>query len=238
MDCWPPALTPDERAELDTLLLQRLGDDADLDHYEGGVLGVCELDGFLTAIVSGPVAVEEARWLAAIWGAYEPPWDSAAQAQRIVALLRRHGSAIAAVLAKSPDDFQPIFGERQGDDGSTQMVVDEWCEGYLYGLSLDAEAWAAGEEELDALLLPILTFGSDEHGELLDGLGHDEVRVLMDMVPEAARDIHQYWAERRMQACPAAAFAPATEPVGGDDLCPCGSGRERRHCRSAQCGLD
>jgi uncharacterized protein len=124
MDRWPPALTPDERAELDTLLLQRLRDDADLDGYEGGVLGVHELDGFPTAIVSGSVAVEESRWMAAIRGRYESARDSAAQAQRIVALLRRHGSAIAAVLAVPPDVFQLIFGERRGH-ASTQTIVDE-----------------------------------------------------------------------------------------------------------------
>lgn len=35
---------------------------------EGAILDVSELDGLLTAILSGPSEIEPAQWLLAIWG--------------------------------------------------------------------------------------------------------------------------------------------------------------------------
>ncbi|VED48682.1 Predicted metal-binding protein related to the C-terminal domain of SecA [Raoultella terrigena] len=35
---------------------------------DGAILDVSELDGLLTAILSGPAEIEPAQWLLAIWG--------------------------------------------------------------------------------------------------------------------------------------------------------------------------
>ena len=56
-------LTREELEWLGEVLLERIDDDAVTDGLDEGILDVPELDGFLTAIVSGPVALVPSRWL-------------------------------------------------------------------------------------------------------------------------------------------------------------------------------
>jgi hypothetical protein len=60
-------LSDDELDRLESLLLVRVDEDAVTDDTDEGVLTVSELDGLLTALVSGPVTVVASRWLPAVW---------------------------------------------------------------------------------------------------------------------------------------------------------------------------
>lgn len=61
-------LTDEELDALEETLLDYGNDDS--------VLGVSELDGFFTAIVSGPELIPPSRWLPALWGGADkqPEW--------------------------------------------------------------------------------------------------------------------------------------------------------------------
>ena len=61
-------LTPEELDFLDAALLDHGNDDS--------VLGISELDGFFTALVSGPEAVMPSTWLPELWGGVPPTFAS------------------------------------------------------------------------------------------------------------------------------------------------------------------
>jgi len=63
-----------ELERLNQLLLERIDENIDTRGMDEGILDVSELDGFFTAIVSGPVIVEPSQWLPVVWGDFEPEW--------------------------------------------------------------------------------------------------------------------------------------------------------------------
>ena len=140
-------LSDDELDHLDNFLLDRV-DDADDENRDEGVLGVSELDGFLTAIASGPEEVGPSLWLPAVWGDCEPVWESESQLEEVFTLMLRHMNVIATHLMDEPDTFEPIFLNNTAEE-EVYVVVDEWCAGYLRGLSLTAEKWREGGDRME-----------------------------------------------------------------------------------------
>lgn len=59
----PQPLTDTELERLDCFLADRIDEDTDTEGRDAGVLDISDLDGMLTAIVSGPVTVPPSRWL-------------------------------------------------------------------------------------------------------------------------------------------------------------------------------
>lgn len=214
---------------LDRFLLDRLDEDDDTEGKDEGVLDVSELDGLLTAIVSGPVMIPPSRWLPAIWGDFEPVWDSQADFEKVLSMLMRHMNAIAATLLEQPEDFEPIFLEREVE-GKTYTIVDEWCEGYRRGVGLAPEQWEAAGPDMIKLLTPILAFT-----QAIDWRGHDfsanEVEAIQAAITPNVRAIHAYWLSRR--ELPAHGINPSRRSaprVGRNDPCPCGSGKKYKRC--------
>ncbi|EMV3269413.1 UPF0149 family protein, partial [Escherichia coli] len=82
---------------------------------DDSVLCFSELDGLLTAILSGPNMVSPNIWLSAIWGGgdYHPKWSSEREMERFVSLCFQHMNDIAGCLYDAPELFEPIFNERE-----------------------------------------------------------------------------------------------------------------------------
>jgi uncharacterized protein len=135
-------LSDDELDRLETILLERVDEDAVTDDADEGVLGVSELDGLLTAVVSGPVTIVPSRWLPAVWGDFEPTWNNLEEYQEFMSLVLRHMNDIAAALVQEPQTFEPIYLENVVS-GDAVVIVDEWCQGYLRGVALAADEWDA-----------------------------------------------------------------------------------------------
>ena len=150
-------LSDEEYARLDDFLLDRIDEEEDTTDKDEGVLGISELDGLFTAIVSGPVAVMPSKWLPAVYGDFEPVWRDEEEFQEILSLMMRHMNGIAGMLMDAPEDFEPIFLEREVE-GRLYTIVDEWCEGYLRGVHLALDDWDKGGEAMSVLLTPILAF--------------------------------------------------------------------------------
>lgn len=83
--------------------------------HRGRHLDVSELDGLLTAILSGPKEIEPAQWLLAIWGGADnvPRWANDRERDHFVNLTLQHMSDIAERLDEYPDQFEPLFGTRR-----------------------------------------------------------------------------------------------------------------------------
>ncbi len=218
----------DEELEwLEEQLLARVDEDAVTDGMDEGVLCIPELDGFLTAVVSGPTPLMPSRWMPALYGDFEPVWESLEDAGRFTSLLMQHSNGIVTTLTDPREVFEPLFFEREVD-GRTYTIVDEWCEGYMRAVRLDEAAWRSGGKEVDELLRPIRAF-TEESG----WTGHDlkpfgKIEQLQRQVTPNAEAIHAYWYSRRQPGpTPMRRDGPR---IGRNDPCPCGSGRKFKKC--------
>ena len=66
-------------------------------HDDASVIDVSELDGMLTAVLSGPVVVVPDTWLVAVWGGekYIPRWKNDREMNRFIDLCFKHMNDIA-----------------------------------------------------------------------------------------------------------------------------------------------
>ena len=127
------SLSDEEYERLDRFLLERIDEDAETLDKDEGVLDMSELDGLFTALVSGPKSTVPSQWLPVVWGEFEPVWESQEEFQEIFSLMIRHMNGIVHLLMDFPEDFEPLFLEREVE-GISYTIVDEWCEGYLRGV--------------------------------------------------------------------------------------------------------
>jgi len=222
-------LTDEEFDHLDHFLLYRIDEDADTLDKDEGVLGMSELDGLLTAVVSGPVMVPPSQWLPAVWGDFEPLWESEAEFREIFSLMMRHMNGIAETLNTHLEAFEPVFLERAGEDDAV-MIVDEWCEGYVRGVALAAHEWQLAGEEMAVLLSPVLAFTEAGNWSGHEQ-GFEEIEKRQRAIAPHVREIYRYWLARRGEEVSASQPHRRTAPrVGRNDPCPCGSGKKFKKC--------
>jgi len=165
------------------------------------------LDGFLTAIVSGPESIQPSEWLPQVWSdggrTSNPAFADNEQAQRIMGLVLRHMVGIQRTLAESPTRFKPLLylpEEKKSDDRQPPEGT-AWCEGYMAGVKLRDEAWQPLYDAEDARdwIFPIeaLAFG-DQDPEFAEWIDDREKRAsLVEELSVAAVLIYRFWQERR-----------------------------------------
>jgi uncharacterized protein len=222
-------LSEDEFEFLDNFLLNRVDEDAYIEGMDEGVLDMSELDGLFTAIVSGPVMIPPSQWVQVVWGDFEPVWESEEEFGVVFSLMMRYMNGIVSALMNSPEEFEPMFHEREVE-GKTYKIVDECCEGYLHGVGMATIQWDSGGMEMKVLLTPIVAFTSASKWS-----GHDltegEVENVQKAITPNVRDIHAYWLARREKFIPDTRTVRHSEPrVGRNDPCPCGSGKKFKKC--------
>ncbi len=212
-------LSDDEMEWLDQRLLDHGNDDS--------VLDLSELDGFFTAIASGPTLVPMSQWWSALWGGSEPEWTSKAERERVVELLVRHLATLSHTLSDLRDKFVPLLLISRDEHGKEQPIVEEWCYGYMRGVEL--AQWPPMpltiQESLDAVAL----HGSAERLDALEALTEAEFRRSLAAIVPAVLQIYDWWAPSRAVDLPPQPIRVAAK-VGRNDLCPCGSGKKYKHC--------
>lgn len=190
------------------------------------ILSVSELDGFMTAVVGGPEEIEAAEWFAAIFSGAPPDFESDQRVQRLFALVARHARNIDAILADNPEEFEPLFSYEEVDGVEVEMP-DEWCMGYLRGVSLRGEQWERLWDDDPEALTAIALFGTEEGWQELEQLDEQTQADFRDMVPAVVRANYSYW--RIVRNTPET--IRRDEPkIGRNDPCPCGSGMKYKQC--------
>ncbi|MCW8829030.1 MAG: UPF0149 family protein [Gammaproteobacteria bacterium] len=223
-------LSDQEIDELNRFLLERIPEEeanAAVEGVDEGVLDISELDGFLTAIVSGPQPLKPSEWLPVLWGEYEPAWGSNAEAEATISLVLRHMNAIVNTLVEAPEEFEPIVLEVEEEE-ATITSVEEWCLGYMKGVSLAMSAWQQGGQEVMDLLFPVMVFTTEEGRSSLARLDAQELDTLKRSLPTTVRKLYAFWQRRRALA--SVPFSHSEPQVGRNDPCPCGSGKKFKKC--------
>lgn len=197
-------------------------------HGDESILDVAELDGLLTAVLSGPVVVEPDRWLVAIWGGEKniPRWKNDREMDRFINLCFQHMNDIAERLSQYPDQFEPVFGENEVE-GRSFTVVEEWCFGYMRGVGLTD--WSALPDALKADLDAIALHGTEDNFARLDEMDEDEFNQSVDAIRPAALRLYDYWSANPQQPVVQQPIVNGVK-VGRNDPCPCGSGRKFKSC--------
>ncbi len=221
-------LSDQEIDQLNRFLLERLPDEV-AEGADEGVLDISELDGFLTAIISGPRVITPSEWLPVVWGEFEPKWASTEEAEAIVSLVLRHMNGIVATLTEAPREFEPIVLEVEEGEGTTTSV-EEWCIGYMKGVGMAADAWRQAGQEVMEMLFPIMVFTSEEGRNRLAELDTDELATLKRSIPTAVRKLHAFWMARGPLGVTVEPFVYTEPKVGRNDPCICGSGKKFKKC--------
>ncbi|WP_372826251.1 UPF0149 family protein [Polaromonas sp.] len=205
------------------------------------------LDGYLTAVVSGPNLVMPSEWLRWVWdtenGQESPEFHSQQEAQEIIGLIMRLYQSVNATLNEEPQNYEPCIMERE-HEGRVIPIIDEWCMGYYQGMALDLKAWSLLVMGQPQWFSTILLYGTDDGWEVLKKQPSDldAHQAKADSLADAVRQIHAFWlAQRRQQI--ARGDVPGVnrrqEPVrstakpGRNEPCACGSGRKYKHCHGA-----
>lgn len=212
---------------------------------DNSLVSVSELDGFLTAVVSGPDMIMPSEWLPEIWGGAEqmPNWESKEEVTRFMHIVMSIMNDNAEVLMEQPEDFQALVLVDMQQDEPVD-VVSLWCSGYMRGIAMSRQDWLSLPEDLQAQFSCIALFGSEEGEEILVDFAVHEIEALKQEIEPAARALHAYWLSQRAHLAPpsrarsgpTAQILPfvRTQPkTGPNEPCPCGSGKKYKKCCGA-----
>ncbi len=227
-------LSEQEFDELDRLLLS--------DEMPESCMDVVTLEGFLTAIVIGPVTLSPTAWLPRIWGGENlekaPQFPSLEGLDRLVDLVMRLYNEVVSLFEADPAAFSPTFYERTVE-GKTYTIVDEWCDGFLQGVQLAQEAWRPMLNSDPGMFKPFELFATPEGWAELDASADEEAmhREWSNKIAPTVIAIHAYWLPYRRALSEELssepnhrAGIPPVAKVGRNDPCPCGSGRKYKKC--------
>lgn len=197
---------------------------------EASVLDASGLDGYLTAILSGPQMIEPERWLVEVWGGEKkiPRWRSEREMERFMTLTFQHMDDIDQRLSQYQDQFEPLFGSQEVE-GEEYIVTEEWCYGYLRGVSV--AGWPVLPEAIQPALDAITLHGREENLTRLEILTPDEYQATVEAIAPAALALYNYWLDNRDEESVAANVPFVAEvKAGRNDPCPCGSGKKYKQC--------
>jgi yecA family protein len=131
-------------------------------------------DGFAAGIAVAPDAVPEAAWVAVALG------ESAEVAPaRVVELMARYVAELRDALAAedAAERFVPVFDLLGEEEGEELVSPSDWCAGFLIATEFYRERLdllAEENDEVAELLVPIITFGTDEGLDALEESGDEE----------------------------------------------------------------
>lgn len=158
------------------------------------VLNCSELDGYFTALVSGPAQVEISDWFPAIWDGQNPDWSSPEEAKQFIELSVRHMNTLASQLATNPQAFEPRL-EQTEHQGQPLTLAEEWCFGYLRGVSL--ANWTELPAPLTATFQTLSLCAEQDNFELPADLDIDLHQQNVAAIKPAALALHDYWVTQR-----------------------------------------
>lgn len=160
-------------------------------------------DGFLTAIVVGPVTYEPLGWICPLLGVSKDAYCHGDTPEfAAIAAVAEHHNALAATLSERPHQFTPIFS--RSETGTAD--VGPWCRGFYAAIQLNPKYWRPllpARRLAHLWLIPILAHcngpdgrpvpGAPPPGPLTDLARFDAHRN----IPPAVVAMREFWAPSR-----------------------------------------
>ena len=161
------------------------------------------LDGFVTAIVAGPVSLDPPAWICPLLAVDAGAFDRGGTPDfaAIAAVAQRHND-ISNLLSTSPERFAPMHRRKANGD----IDARPWCRGFYAAMHLRMPAWGPLLDLSDinhGLLLPILLHCVDSQGRPLLGPtipgreGKEFLRNAHTDIPAVVEAMRQYWMPTR-----------------------------------------
>jgi uncharacterized protein len=163
------------------------------------------LDGFVTAIVAGPVSMDPPEWICPLLGIEIDAFNHGGTLEfsAISAVAVRH-NAIVETLSRAPKTFEPIFARKPNGE----IDAAPWCEGFYAAMKLKLPAWAPLRNLAEinhSLLLPILFHCVDDQAQPMLGpprKGQETElfrRTAYKDIPPVVEEMRQYWMPTRFK---------------------------------------
>ena len=192
------------------------------------------MDGYFTALISGPVFVSPNEALQQVLGE-EFVFDDNEQAGDIIGLLMRHWNWIAAELQRTvtePHVYLPVLLE----DDTGVARGNDWARGFMNGVLTRPGSWdeLLNSEEEGGSLIPMmmLVHEHDPDPEMrappIEGDKRQD--VITALIAGATRCYRYFEPHRRAGAIENTPLRRQAPKVGRNEPCPCGSGRKYKHC--------
>jgi uncharacterized protein len=161
------------------------------------------LDGYVTAIVAGPVSLDPPDWICPLLGIDVDAFNRGGTPEfaAISAVAMRHNE-ISNTLSTTPDQFRPMHRRKRNGD----VDARPWCRGFYAAMQLQMPAWGPLLDLSDVnhgLLLPILLHCVDSRGRPLLGptrpgrKGEEFLRNAHTDIPAVVEAMRQYWMPTR-----------------------------------------
>ena len=167
------------------------------------------LDGFICAIVAGPLSLDPLDWICPVLGVEPNAFNHGGTPDfaSISAVIVRH-NAIGDALTTRPELFRPIFVTMPNGD----VDPGPWAMGFHAAMKLNTKAWSKilTKDSPDLFhLLPILAYCTDHKGQSLlqPVIGDDPVaqamaRALWPEIANSVQALRQYWMPPRFKTKP------------------------------------
>ncbi len=231
----PPSnpLSEQELLELDAFLGSKRSPD--------NAMTLDGVDGFLTALVIGPVTLMPSEWMPFVLGTEkgdDPLFASAEQAQAIMQLLMRYMNTLVVTFRDDPEGFVPVFDySTYACKEDEDSAVNAWALAFVFGIELCYDAWKPifdlvddPDDEASMILAPILLLAGQDAEE--HELSDSERSQLQDLVAESVNDIHSFWLPYRITKQQPLSSRKKSRiiPINHNYPCPCGSGKSYKNC--------
>ena len=127
--------------------------------------------------------------------------------------------------------------------GDPLPILDEWCCGFMKGVSLDPTGWLLVTAGKPDWMSTIILYGTEDGWDRLKKKDHslDEHRVLAGGLADTIHKIYALFKTQRLEGMSQGSLPhvmrrePMRNPdkVGRNDLCPCDSGKKFKHCHGS-----
>lgn len=203
---------------------------------------LCELDGFLTAVLVHPEALPPSRWMPYLLDSrgreLELPWTRREHGEFVELVMRRYHELAYAIAERIGFDpiVYPLLDEDTGEpmDGPEGVAaLDRWAGGFVAG----AAAFPGLLDRSDPVLAAALA-GVLRHLPADDGIDAQLISAI-----DAATPLDSLDDAIELLVGSVMAIADVTRPrqplrraapkVGRNEPCPCGSGRKYKICCAA-----
>jgi uncharacterized protein len=161
------------------------------------------LDGYVTAIVAGPVSFDPPDWICPLLAIDADAFNHGGTPEfAAISAVAVHHNDISNILSTAPDQFEPIYRRKP----NREIDARPWCRGFYAAMHLRRSAWAPllNTEDVNyGLLLPILVHCVDGQERPLLGptrkgpQGKAFLHTAYRDIPAVVEALRQYWMPTR-----------------------------------------